>query len=235
MVDTAGAGGRDAAVGLVVGRHARKANSRNWRIMLMRRLAVFCSVLLFPALPSTSSENYTGHVLGGPPQSPVRVEVYSDFECPHCRDLYLTVTRQLLQDYVNKVCVVYHEFPLVSHQYAREAARYSEAASRMGRQTLLKVIDALYMEQDKWSQNGRIDPVIAKALSRDEFQKLKLVMRDPGVSIEVEKEWKLGVKAGINSTPTMFIHYYGNVQRVDTTQGPIKYSMIKRFLDSKLK
>lgn len=187
------------------------------------------------AAPAHSAERYTGHVLGGPPQSPVRIEVYSDFQCPHCREFYLTVMRQVMQNYSNKVCVVYHEFPLITHPLAREAARYSEAASRMGQQILLKVDDALFLDQATWSENGRIDPVIAKALSRQEFQKLKQIMQDPGILVAVDRERDKGMQLGINSTPTIFIYYYGRQQRVETTQAPLTYPVLKNFLDSVLK
>jgi len=203
---------------------------------LVRRFAAPClvSLLLF-VVPAGFSESFAGHVLGGPPQSPVRIEVYSDFECPHCRDLYLVVIRQILQDYSNKVCVVYYEFPLSTHRYSQEAARYSEAASRMGQQVLLRVFDALFMEQANWSQTGRIDAAIAKALPREQFQKLKRIMQDPGVNLEVEKARQQGIQAGINSTPTMFIYYRGRTQKVDTREGPVTYPVMKQFLDSVLK
>jgi protein-disulfide isomerase len=202
----------------------------------VKRFKVSClvSLLLF-AVPAISSENFTGHLMGGPPQSPVRIEVYSDFECPYCRDFYLTVIRQILQNYSNKVSVVYHEFPLSTHRYSQEAARYCEAASRMGQQTLLRVFDALFIEQADWLQTGRIDGVIAKALPREEFQKLKRTMQDPGVNLEVERERQKGLQAGVNSTPTMFIYYYGRYQKVDARGGPITYPVVKQFLDSVLK
>jgi protein-disulfide isomerase len=198
------------------------------------KLPLTVLLLLFSA-PASFPQNFTGHVLGGPPQSPVRIEVYSDFECPHCRDFYLTVIRQILQNYSNRACVVYHEFPLSSHRYSQQAARYSEAASRIGQQSLLRVFDALFLEQANWSQTGRIDEVIAKALPFDEFQKLKRIMQDPGVNLEVEKEKQRGSQAGIDSTPTLFIYYYGKRQAVDMRQGPITYPVMKQFLDSVLK
>jgi protein-disulfide isomerase len=202
---------------------------------IKRLTALYLVPLLLWGVPAHSAEEHTGHVLGGPPQSPVRIEVYSDFECPYCRDFYLTVIREILQNYSDKVCIVYHEFPLSAHRFSQEAARYSEAASRMGQQTLLRVDDALFLEQATWSQNGRIDPVIAKALSRVEFQKLKRTMQDPSISLEVEKERKQGLQARINSTPTIFIYYYGRQQKVDTSRGPITYRILKSFLDSVLK
>ena len=196
--------------------------------------ACLLSLLLF-AVPARPSENFAGHILGGPAQAPVRIEVYSDFECPHCRDLYLTVIRQILQDYPNKVCIVYHEFPISSHRYSQEAARYSEAAFRMGQQTMLKVFDALFLDQANWSQTGRMDQAIAKVMPREELQTLKRIMQDPGVNVEVEKEKQQGMQIGIDSTPTLFIYYYGRQQRVDTREGPISYPVMKQFLNSVLK
>jgi protein-disulfide isomerase len=210
-------------------------HAENAMVFVKRFAASYLVSLLLFVMPAGSAGNFTGHIMGGPPKSPVRIEVYSDFECPYCRDLYLTVTRQVLQDYSNKVCVVYHEFPLSTHRYSQEAARYAEAASRMGQETLLRVFDALFMDQANWSQTGGIDTVIAKALPREQFQKLKRIMQDPGVNMEVEKERQRGLLAGINSTPTMFIYYYGRQQKVDTSQGPIPYPVIKHFLDSVLK
>jgi protein-disulfide isomerase len=210
-------------------------HAENAMVFVKRFAASYLVSLLLFVMPAGSAGNFTGHIMGGPPKSPARIEVYSDFECPYCRDLYLTVIRQVLQDYSNKVCVVYHEFPLSTHRYSQEAARYAEAASRMGQETLLRVFDALFMDQANWSQTGGIDTVIAKALPREQFQKLKRIMQDPGVNMEVEKERQRGLLAGINSTPTMFIYYYGRQQKVDTSQGPIPYPVIKHFVDSVLK
>ena len=184
------------------------------------------------SIPAFSSDQ--GQIIGGSTNSPVRIEVFSDFQCPACRDLYLGAIRQVLQDYSSngKVCVIYHEFPLAVHQYGKEAARYSEAASRLGLQSLLMVFDSLFADQAQWSQDGNLDAVIAKALPRDEYRKLKKVIQDPSINQSIDKEIQLGTKKEIKSTPTMFFYYAGKEQKVE---GAVTYATMKQFLDSVIK
>lgn len=195
---------------------------------------ILLAFALFWSIPELSAENGSGQVLGGSPNSPVRIEVFSDFECPACRELYLATIRQVLQEYSSKdkVCVIYHEFPLRSHRYSREAARYSAAAGRLGRQKLIPVIDSLFMEQANWSQDGNIEKTVAKALPREDFLKLKQLMQDPSINASIEKELELGVQKKVTSTPTIFVYYTGRQQKVE---GYVTYPVMKQFIDSILK
>src|SRR5512136_747871 len=119
----------------------------------MMRTILFILLLSFYPLSSQAADQASGQILGGTPDAPIRIEVFSDFECPSCRELYLDVMRRAIAEYSsqNKVCVIYHEYPLARHQYARKAAQYAEAVSRLGRTQLLKVYDALFMDQAIWS------------------------------------------------------------------------------------
>ena len=183
-------------------------------------------------IPMAFSEE--GQLIGGSANSPVRIEVFSDFQCPACRDLYLGAIRQVLQDYSSKdkVCVIYHEYPLSIHPYAKEAARYSEAASRLGLQILLTVYDSLFADQAQWSQDGNVDAIIAKALPKEEYRKLKRLIRDPIIDQSIEKGIQFGTKKEIKSTPTMLFYYAGKEQKLE---GAIAYPVMKQFLDSVIK
>jgi protein-disulfide isomerase len=194
---------------------------------------VFCLAWSAPLRASNENEP-SGLILGGSLNSPVRIEVYSDFECPACRDFYLGTIRQIIQEYSSKdrVCVIYHEFPLQVHKYSRDAARYVEAASRLGQQKMLQVIDALYTDQAVWSQDGKLEPTVAKALSREDLQKLKKLMLDPGINSAIDKDLQLGTKNDIKSTPTSFIFYIGKKQKVE---GLVTYLVFKQFIDSIIK
>jgi protein-disulfide isomerase len=200
----------------------------------LQMIGILFALALAGAVTTPSAEETQGQVLGGSLQAPVRLEVFSDFQCPACRDLYLGTIRQVLQDYSSKdkVCVIYHEYPLSMHQYAREAARYSEAASRLGLQRLLPVYDSLFTDQAQWSQDGNLESCVAKALPRDEFLKLKKIMQEPSVNQNIEKEVQLGSKREVKSTPTMFVYYVGKEQRVE---GVVPYNMLKQFLDTIVK
>jgi protein-disulfide isomerase len=195
-------------------------------------LLALCSMA--GSIPAHPSEEATGQILGGSLNSPIRVEVFSDFQCPACRDLYLGTIRQVLLEYSSKdkVCVVYHEYPLSIHQYAREAARYCEAASRLGQQKLLPVFDSLFTDQPQWSQDGSVATTVSKAMPSDDFEKLKKIIQDSSINAAIDKEVELGIQKEVKSTPTLFIYYIGKQQRVE---GVVSYLVMKQFIDSIVK
>jgi len=195
-------------------------------------LPVIC--FLFWSIPLRSADEVSGQILGGSLDAPVRIEVYSDFQCSYCRQLYLETIKPLLQEYASKdkVCVIYHEFPLAMHPYAREAARYSEAAAQLGQQTLLPVYDFLFTDQDKWAKDGSLEATVSKALSAEDFLKLKKLLQDSSINAAIEKEIRLGLERKVDSTPTLLISYIGRQQKV---QGYVTYPVMKQFLDTIVK
>ena len=206
--------------------------------MTVNRLCRTILFALFAALfllPLQSAEQSSGQILGGSLDAPIRIEVFSDFQCPSCRELYLDVIRRVLTDYSsqNKVCVIYHEFPLQAHRYSREAALYAEAASRLGRQQMLKVYDSLFMDQAQWGEDGKVEVSIAKALSRADFEKLKEIMKDPAINAAVDKEIRLGMQNQIESTPTFYI--YSGQKQIQKVVGALSYVSLKMYLDTKIK
>ncbi len=190
--------------------------------------------LAISSLSFISAEEPSGQILGGSLNAPIRIEVFSDFQCPHCRDLFLDTIRPVLKDYASKdkVCVIYHEFPLSNHQYSREAARYVEAAAQLGQQKLLPVYESIFKDQAEWSVDGKLEDTIAKALPHDDLLKVIKAMQDPGINAAIEKEIDKGVKNKIESTPTMIISYVGKQQRVE---GLVTYPVLKQFIDSVVK
>jgi protein-disulfide isomerase len=204
-----------------------RAKIVNWTFATFLFLAVFSSSAQPAGLGS-------GQTLGGSLDAPIRIEVFSDFECPSCRLLYLDVMRRVLVDYSsqNKVCLIYHEYPLKIHKYSREAARYAEAVSRLGKEKLLMVYDVLFMDQAYWSVDGKVEASVAKALSSAELQKVKRFLQEPSINAAIDSEIKLGESRQIQSTPTWFISARGKEQKV---AGPITYIMLRQFIDSALK
>jgi protein-disulfide isomerase len=201
---------------------------------MLRKLNSMMLLVLFltaGSMPARSLDQATGQILGGSLKSPVRIEVFSDFQCPGCRQFYLNVIQQVLQEYSSKdkVCVIYHENPLQGHQYSREAARYAEAAARLGRQKLLAVYLALFTDQAQWGQDGKLEATISKVMSREDFQKLKNLMQDSSIDTAIEKELQLGKLKEVQSTPTMFLYYKGKEKKV--VGADISYLVMKQFLD----
>jgi protein-disulfide isomerase len=206
----------------------------------MRCIKIFFALLWLISMPAYSADP-GGHLLGGSANSPIKIEVFSDLECSHCREFYISVIRPVLRDYSSKgaVSVIYHEYPLNQHKYAREAARYSEAASRITQEVLLKTYEILFREQADWIEGGKLEGKLEEVLSRalpGEIPKMKKIMQDPGIDAAIKKGIEFGDKNKITGTPTMLISYPPNKQqRVEMSKGPLVYDTMKRFLDSALK
>ncbi|MCU0697775.1 MAG: thioredoxin domain-containing protein [Myxococcaceae bacterium] len=126
----------------------------------------------------------------GPPDAPVTVMVWSDFECPFCKRLTGTF-EQLRKRYGQQVRFVFRHQPLPFHPNARTAAQASMAAHRQGRfwefhdlvfkgtgpatpDRLFKVAQELQLDLsrfDRDSQSGEVDDLIQQDI--DEAQEVE--------------------------------------------------------------
>ncbi len=204
----------------------------------MKTKSVLAVLLLMAAVawvPAQSSVSWSPERLGGVvPGARVRIDVFSDYECPACRTFYLQTVRNVLDAYGrdSRVDVVYHDFPLQMHRYAREAARYALAGRRLGAQQWKALTDALYFRQAEWSSNGKIDAVAVEALSPQDYARLRELLQDPSIDQALEKELALGRALQVNSTPTFFIAANGLSQRI---VGGVPLTVLESYIDRLLK
>src|SRR5688572_29942650 len=96
----------------------------------------------------------------GPVTAAVRIDVFSDYECPACKALHEQTLKRVKEEYASKgkLRLVHHDFPLQQHKYARRAAALAAAADRVGK--FEAVSDVLFREQEKWSKAGNVDDVV---------------------------------------------------------------------------
>lgn len=169
------------------------------------------------------------------PAAPLQIEVFSSFDCPHCRALHDTTIPLLMKDYVvpGKVYLIFREFPLSGqyHPYAREAANYAVAAARIGKYE--QVANALWDNQLSWTSNGKVWDVAAAALKPEEQKKVQQLAKDPGVLAEVQREYDEGVAAGVNATPTLIATR--GAKRYPIPSQELNYVFLRSLLDGMLK
>ena len=196
-------------------------------------LLLLGAVLPFDARGQANPDNQE-KCLGGSLDAPIRLDVFSDFQCTHCRDFFLNTIPSVLKDYcsLNKVCVVYHEYPLRNNTYSRKAAQYSLAAQKLGREPWHSVMTALYQHQENWAQTGNVDEVVAKVLTADEYSRLKKLVLDPSLDTAIDSDIALGNKNEVTSTPTILVNALGREQKV---VGFIPFPVLKDFFDSIVK
>ncbi len=80
-----------------------------------------------PQLKISLDEIAAGKAMGSK-NAPIRLEDFTDFECPACKYLFEHTTKMVIEDYVytGKVYLIHHDFPLAMHQYSKEAAHWAE-------------------------------------------------------------------------------------------------------------
>ncbi len=201
----------------------------------MKRSAAILGVTILAVL-AQGAAGYADNpeCVAGLPNSPIKIEVFSDFQCPSCRTFYLETIRPVIDNYArfNKVSVYYYDFPLVQHPYARQAARFAVAARQLGRAQWTQVTDGLYSEQALWSADGKVEAAVARSLSPEDFARIKKLSESPGVNEEIERTVMIGNSRGVTSTPTFFVSAGGREQRV---VGGVSYSILKGFIDQNVK
>jgi protein-disulfide isomerase len=167
----------------------------------------------------------------GVPTAPITIEVFSDYECSHCKLLYEETLRPLMRDYVakGKVYFIHRDYPLPQHVNARPAACLANASQRVNKYE--EVCAALFRQQATWSANGNVEAAIATVLTPAELTKVRLLAKDPKITAEMEQDIALGQKIPVTSTPTMVITHKG---RSNPVTGAVNYSILSRYLDDLL-
>jgi len=176
---------------------------------------VFCLAAYAP--PAGSADGEPGLLIAGSAESPVKLEVFSDFECPGCRYLFFNTIQPVIKNYKDGVSIVYYEFPLDMHPHARPASRYVSAAARLGDQKkLLTLFETLFADQDKWAEDGKLEVSVSRALSPEDLQKVKAILEEERERIEqdIDRDIQVGINRKINATPTIFINHAGKQERV---------------------
>lgn len=171
------------------------------------------------------------HKAFGSKSAPIVMEVFSDFQCPACRTLFMTTNRQLMDNYVStgKVYLVHRDFPLPMHAYSRVAARYARAAAEIGK--IEPVEKTLFENQDKWEQTGDVDGTLAAVLSSAEMTKIRALVKGGTLEPLIDKDVQLGQMYRVNSTPTTVFHSKGQTYPYSNV---MSYDILHQFLDQLL-
>jgi len=137
----------------------------------------------------------------GPPDAPVTLVEYGDYECPYCGEAY-PVVKALQERLGDQICFVFRNFPLAqAHPHAEEAAEAAEAAASQGK--FWEMHDLLYENQDELEPEDLVK--YARAL-RLELPRFVLEMREHVYKERVREDFRSGVRSGVNGTPTFFIN-----------------------------
>ena len=144
----------------------------------------------------------------GPDSAPVKIDEYSDFECPWCARFAILTEPDVRQRLIptGKVRWRYMNFPLDGHPNSPAAHLIAACALEQGK--FWEMHDMLYMNQNEWAEKQNPMRLLMQyadriGLNADSLRACVTAKR-PWPEIEAEK--CEGLRLGVGGTPTFFVN-----------------------------
>jgi protein-disulfide isomerase len=159
-----------------------------------------------PFADNLAHMNIEGNPSVGPANARVTIVEFSDFECPHCRELYRAL--KTLEPLYPQVRVVFKDFPLTQiHPWTGTASVGARCAYMQSPDAFWQFHDAIFENQDLISTENVWEKLTGFAktagLDTDAF---KACMSSPEAPKAVEANRADGLAVGVTSTPTVFVN-----------------------------
>ncbi|NUQ57035.1 MAG: DsbA family protein [Candidatus Paceibacter sp.] len=153
---------------------------------------------------TVSALSATDQIKGNASSTNVIIE-YSDFQCPACAS-YHPIVKQFVADSGDKVAFVYRHFPLPQHKNAKTSAAAAEAAGKQGK--FWEMHDLIFENQKAWENSAKAEEIFtgyARQLGLN-VEQFAADYNSEEIKAKVDADYKSGVKAGVNSTPSFFLN-----------------------------
>lgn len=164
----------------------------------------------------------------GPSDAPVQMVVFNDFLCPGCKQLAKTITG-LVSEFGDNLHVVFKNFPLDSvcnplmneplHPLACEAAWAAEAAKDQKKFWSYHDVLSHVKPGAKESLQSLIEDLDLDMTQFDSYR------HGDTASAKVQQDIALGIKLGVNGTPSVFIN---GRRAYDTRAQALKYVIARQ-------
>jgi protein-disulfide isomerase len=165
----------------------------------------------------------------GTPGAKVVLVVFTDFQCPHCRELAKSLRENLLKTYPSDVRLYLKEFPIESiHPWAKAAAIAGRCVYRQDAPAFWDYHDFVFDNQDTLTADNLKAKVLewAATKSLDTIQ-LGTCIDTRATEKEIDRSMTEARALGVNQTPMIFIN--GR-----PLAGNIPWETLKFYIDDEL-
>lgn len=144
----------------------------------------------------------------GAPSAPVTLIVFSDFQCPNCKEEAKVLRESLPAKFPKEVRVFFKNYPLEAiHPWAKPAAVDARCVFRQSPPAFWKFHDWIYEHQTEITPENLKEKVLdwGKSVELDNLQ-LGRCMENRSTEAEVEKEIAEARSLKVDATPTVFLN-----------------------------
>lgn len=165
----------------------------------------------------------------GTPGAPVVIVLFSDFECPLCKQEAQTLKDHLLVSYPTQVRVYYKDFPLDPiHPWARTAAIAGRCIFRENPKLFWDYYEWIYAHQEEVKPENVKAKILEFAGTKNiDAVQLGRCLDTKATEGEVNASVAQGKSLGIDATPTMFLNGRPLV-------GNVPWEQLKTIIDNEL-
>ena len=153
------------------------------------------------------SVNLDDRPVQGPPNAPVTIVEFADFECPFCAHAFSVIETLVNTNYKGKVKVIFKAYPLNVHPWAMKAAEAAECARMQNPAAFWDFARYFYTNQGSINANNIQSNVdkLAKSQKLDQ-PSLKACMDSPQTEARIKQDQTDGNSIHVSSTPTFFVN-----------------------------
>ncbi len=142
----------------------------------------------------------TSSPVRGPKNAPISIVEFSDFQCPYCAGVQETLDK-VLKTFPKDVKLVFKQYPLNIHQYARQAALAALAAHSQGK--FWELHDKMFQNFSAINEENIKKWAKEIGLSMPDFEKTMQSGKYEGV---LQKDIADGAAAKVVGTPSIFVN-----------------------------
>jgi protein-disulfide isomerase len=166
----------------------------------------------------------------GPADAKVTIVVFSDFQCPYCRELAKTIRDNIPQKFPNDVRVIFKDFPIDGlHPWARAAAEAGHCVADQSVPAFWAFHDWVFEHQQEITPANLREKALAFAGDHAlDGTKLTACIDSHASAAAVEQSLRAGQALQIEQTPTMFVN--GR-----TVGGSIAWAQLESLINMELR
>ena len=141
--------------------------------------------------------------------APVSLVVFSDFQCPNCREEEKTLRQNLLATFPSQVRLYFKDFPLESiHPWAKSAAIAGRCVYQQNQQKFWEYHDWIYDKQNEITVENLKDKVLEFANNAKDLDVLQLgrCIDTKATEAEVNASIAEARQLNVDATPTIFLN-----------------------------